>query len=207
MHMTAPGELRRERFFGGDDHPARNWERVILAILLAQDGSTTRLLEAITGERIRVHIIDQQLAQALPAELDGLLPGKRFLRRLTSLEVRGQVLLDSLSYIALEVLPPPVVKKLEEGTQPIGHVLRLIWTRRKMRHPDAALLQDLWRTVGLADAIASRTFCIETPRAPCLLLAETFRRGVLAKLTGGAPPSVEEELRIALRVPPGGERT
>jgi hypothetical protein len=42
------------------------------------------------------------------------------------------------------------------------------------------LYQRLWGAVGgLPDAEASRTYCILTPEAPRMLIAETYRRGML----------------------------
>lgn len=159
--------------------PATPSERALLAVLLAQDGSTTRLLEALFGTPIAVHVIDQQVVPQLPGTLHGELPGERFLRRITSLQSGGYVLLDSLSYIAVDVLPMPVVRELKEGIRPIGHVLSELWTRRLFRDGDTVLLEELWRAVGAPDSRASRSLCICTPDAPCMLLAETFRSGVL----------------------------
>jgi chorismate-pyruvate lyase len=100
----------------------------------------------------------------------------------TSLHVSGHVLLDSLAYIAVEALPPPLVQELRGGIRPIGHVLANVWTRRTLRDQDARLLEELWGAVGNPDLPASRSLCIYTPRAPCILLAETFRRGILTRM-------------------------
>lgn len=175
--------LRREN---GGPVPFGTHEDAILALLLAQDGSTTNLLERIGQCKISVHLVEQQVVDKLPIQIDGELPGHRFLRRITSLHSGGLVLLDSIAYIATDVLPPPVVKALEDGTRPIGHVLSPLWTRRSFRDRNGPLLEDLWKAVGQPDPHASRSLCIYTPRAPCVLLGETFRRGVL-NFAFGAP--------------------
>jgi chorismate-pyruvate lyase len=152
----------------------------MLRMLLAQDGSATRLLEQLVGASTFVHVIDQYVTAKLPAHLEGELPGKRFLRRITSLASGPRVLLDSISYIALDVLPASVGQELEEGIRPIGHVLAPLWTRRTFRHRDDSMLEELWSAVGAPDPQSSRSLCIYTPRNPILLLAETYRRGALS---------------------------
>jgi chorismate-pyruvate lyase len=181
MHVGTSGMLHRERFLRDSGTLIEGkWEATLLRLLLAQDGSTTRLLETMTGQSVSVHVIDQHLVRTLPAALDGTLPGKRFLRRITSLGIGGQVLLDGLAYIAIDVLPSRLVRELEEGVRPIGYVLSSVWTRRAMHNQDTSLLEELWKTVGKPDLPASRSLRMFTPRGPCMLLAETFRRGVLA---------------------------
>jgi chorismate-pyruvate lyase len=158
----------------------------LLRLLLCQDGSTTRLLETLTGAQITVHVIEQGFVDTLPVQLAGVLPGKTFLRRLTSLEADGRVLLDSISYIAVEVLPRSVVQELVAGIRPIGHLLARSWTRRVFRNEDTPLLEELWDAIGTPDPQASRSTLIVTPEGPCMVLGETFRQGVLAHGTAAA---------------------
>lgn len=172
--------LQRERFHCAADAPAQaERAQTLLRVLLHQDGSTTRLLEAMSGGAITVHVIEQGFIQELPPWLAGVLPGRTFLRRLTALEANGQVFLDSLSYTAVEVLPSVLVQELVDGARPIGAVLADVWTRRAFREDDTHILEELWSVVGMADPQASRSTMIVTPGGPCMVLAETFRRGVL----------------------------
>lgn len=179
MHEPSRGAARRERFFDRCASPTEAAAaRALLPVLLHQDGSTTRLLEAITGGPIQVQVLHQHEVDALPAALHGVLPGTRFLRRLTALCAHGEVLLDSLAYIALDGLPPDIAAELHAGQRPIGHLLAKLWTRRRFGAHDAALLEELWRTVGRPDAQASRSCVIDTPVGACMVLAETFRAGI-----------------------------
>lgn len=173
------GPLRRERFLSASPTSETAREKAILRMLLAQDGSTTQLLETIGGSPVHVRILDQREVEDLPTQVGGFLSGNRYLRRLAALEAFGEVVVDSLSYIALDVLPPPVVQELREGVSPIGHLLSHTWTRREFRYGDTQMFDELWSAVGLPDATASRSCCIFTPRSTCVVLAETFRRGVL----------------------------
>jgi chorismate-pyruvate lyase len=156
-------------------------------MLIGQDGSTTRLLETIAGERISVHIIEQGVVRELPRDLASGLAGKSFLRRVTALEAKGHVLLDCLSYIAMDVLPKPIVRELQEGVLPIGSVLSRVCTRRTFRNHDESLLRELWSVVGYPDWRASRSSCLHTPAGACMILGETFRRGVLTLLPAIQP--------------------
>ena len=172
--------LQRHRFHRDPDAPTQAASaQALLRVLLHQDGSTTRLLEALGGGDLRVHVIEQGLVTELPLQLAGSMPGSKFLRRLTTLEANGRVLLDSLAYIAVGALPGPLVQELLEGIRPIGHVLAHLWTRRAFRALDDTVFEELWAVVGLPDPLASRSTSIATPAGLCMVLAETFRRGVL----------------------------
>jgi chorismate-pyruvate lyase len=118
--------------------------------------------------------------QELPAHLKTALPGRSFLRRIIALAAEGQVLLDSISYVALDALDAESITRLEAGITPIGHVLDDLWTKRSFRSGDDVLFEELWREVGDADAQASRSYTVLTPQGPCMVIAETFRRGLFS---------------------------
>lgn len=190
MHPPDLLPFQRERFHSDSDSPAQAaLARTVLQLLLHQDGSTTRLLEVLAGGAIAVHVLEQGLVRELPSQLEGSLPGNTFLRRLTALEAGGRVLLDSVSYIAVERLPRAVVHGLEEGTRPIGHILARLWTRRSFRDQDTQLFEQLWARTGQPDPRASRSCVILTPEGPCMVLAETFRRGVLEAIGAAWHPA------------------
>lgn len=148
-------------------------------MLLAQDGSTTRLCECLAGGTVSVRLLAQERTTELPAPLASVLPGSIFMRRLIALEARGHVLMDSLSFIALEGLAQDMRHALEEGVTPIGHLLARLWTRREFRSHDTQLFEQLWSQVGLADPAASRSYAVVTPKASLMVIAETFRRGLV----------------------------
>jgi chorismate-pyruvate lyase len=177
-YRLAPS-LLRQRFASAAEPVPHVDARALLHLLLHQDGSTTRLLELLAGGDITVHVLAQDLVRQLPSHLASALPGRTFLRRLTSLEAHGCVLLDSLSYIAVEALPASAVQELVAGVRPIGHVLAGLWTRRSFRDQDTGIFEELWAAVGEPDPPASRSTLISTPAGACMVLAETFRRGVL----------------------------
>jgi hypothetical protein len=61
-------------------------------------------------------------------------------------------------------------------------VLAQLWTKRSFRALDLQLLEPLWELTGHPDPEASRSCAILTPEGPCMVLAETFRRGVLVAI-------------------------
>lgn len=151
----------------------------MLQLLLAQDGSTTRLCETIAGGPVTLHVIAQRIVESVPVLVRSALPGSRFIERITFLAAHGQVMMDNLSYIALDGLAPDIRRDLETGVMPIGYLLKRMWVRRSFLDGVPALYEHLWSEVGLPDPGASRAYSIDTPDGPRMLIAETFRRGML----------------------------
>lgn len=150
----------------------------LLRLLLAQDGSTTRLCEAIAREPVRLLVHRQRMLSAPPAALGALLPGGPVLERAVSLFARGQVMLDALSYIAPGQLCAELRRDLEAGATPLGRLLERMWVRREFLPPEPALCEPLWQLVGQPDMAATRCLRIVTPQGPCMVITETFRRGM-----------------------------
>lgn len=171
--------MQRERFHREGEAPevAAAAGR-LLQLLLAQDGSTTRLCEAIAGGAVELVLREQRVVPALPPGSAGELPGAAFIERITSLAAHGQVMMDNLSYIALDGLAADLRRDLESGTIPIGHLLGRLWLRREFLVPPVGLCKRLWTACGLADPAASRAYRIITPEGPRMLIVETFRRGM-----------------------------
>lgn len=179
MSSSSSNLPRRERFADPAATPAEAaHERQLLRLLLAQDGSTTRLCEAVAGGPVQLHVISQHVTQDVPAFVASQLPGTQFIERITSLAAHGEVLMDNLTYIALAGLEPEIEADLRAGTLPIGHLLARLWVRRERVADAPELLDRLWRAAGLPDASATRTYRIATPTSARMLIAETYRRGM-----------------------------
>ena len=177
MASLDPLALQRQCFDDPSNHPAH---ARVLQLLLAQDGSTTRLCETIAGGPVLLQLLEQRVVTDVPPQVSAILPGERFIERITCLAAHGQVMMDNLSYIALQGLPVDVQDALQAGTMPIGHLLARMWVRRTFLGPQPVLCERLWAAAGgLPDAKASRSYSIETPAGPCMLITETFRRGML----------------------------
>jgi len=175
-----PSPLRRQRLHQTSDTPAQAAHaRSVLRLLLAQDGSTTRLCEIIAAGPVTLQVLEQRVVDTAPAEVRAALPGTRFIERVTCLAAHGQVMMDNLCYIALEGLPDELRRELEGGQAPIGHLLARLWVRREFRAAAPRLYERLWAAVGLPDPGAARAYTIVTPTGPCMLIAEAYRRGML----------------------------
>lgn len=153
--------------------------RRVLRLLLAQDGSTTRLCETVAGGRVGLHVLHQQVTNDVPAIVREQLPGHRFIERITCLAAHDEVLMDNLSYIALDGLEPDIERDLHAGRLPIGHLLARWWVRREAILAPQELPDRLWSVTGLPDADATRSYRILTPESPRMLICETYRRGML----------------------------
>lgn len=178
MSFSAPS-LRREPYFDtSDDAAEAAHARRLLTLLVAQDGSATRLCEALAGGPVSLKLLHQSLTENVPHTVRELLPGTRFIERITCLAARGQVMMDNLSYIALEGIDRPLREELEAGQTPIGHLLARLWVHRESLADAAALHDRLWHAVGLPDPHAARAYRVCTPEGPRMVIAETFRRGM-----------------------------
>jgi chorismate-pyruvate lyase len=151
----------------------------VLRLLLAQDGSTTRLCEAVAGGPVQLHVVAQAVTDDVPSSVRATLEGPHFIERVTFLAAHGEVMMDNLTYIALAGLDADLRRDLEAGTAPIGHLLAPLWVRRSALAFAQDLLARLWHQVGLPDSNASRVYKIETAQRPLMVIAETYRQGML----------------------------
>ena len=159
--------------------------RQVLRLLLAQDGSTTRLCEAVAGGPVELHVLHQQVTTDVPNVVRSNLPGGQFIERITFLAAHGEVLMDNLAYIALDGLDAAIERDLRAGTLPIGHLLARMWVRREPIGNGQPLCEKLWSAVGLPDEAATRSYRIVTADAPRMVIAETYRRGMLMERKSG----------------------
>lgn len=172
--VPSPTMFERQRF-----DPATAAGPRILQLLLATDGSTTRLCETVAGGPVQLVLLHQAITEGeLPPDVRQQLPGQRFIERLTCLVAHGQVMMDNLSYIALDGLAPDIRADLEGGRLPIGHLLARMWVRRVGLPPSAALQQRLWAEVGQPDPASTRNYVITTPEGPRMLICECWRNGM-----------------------------
>lgn len=197
----------RERFHDPAHTPAqRAHAQALLQLLIAQDGSATRLCEVIAGAPLGLQV-RQAVTSAVPPIVRAQLPGTAFLERYSTLGAHGRVMMDNLVYVALEGLGADLRAGLESGTVPIGHLLQALWVRRAALPPDTAapLYERLWGAAGLPDPDAARAYTIRTPEGPRFLIAETFRRGMCrwpeAAADGAAAPVAPLRARADGRAP------
>jgi chorismate-pyruvate lyase len=153
----------------------------LLRTLLALDGSSTRVCEALMQQPIQVLLHHQKQTSEVPDAVREQLGGSAWLTRVTSLHASGQVLMDNLSYTRLDAVPAAFLQGLEAGKAPIGHLLQTLFVRREAVAGSQQIEQALWQQVGQADAQASRSYRIITAQAPLMLIFEVFRGGLVHK--------------------------
>ncbi len=97
-----------------------------LRILIATDGTLTRILNIVAGNEIVVQIVEQQIHDVAPKipELQQL-PSGRVLERRILLKGRGSgnPLVAAESLISIDLLPPAILTSLTETDRPIGEVM------------------------------------------------------------------------------------
>jgi len=191
---SAPAALApflRESFIDAQADPqSQARHRWLLRLLLAQDGSTTRLCQAIAATPLTLQLRQQTVTQTVPDCVRESLPGQRFIYRVTSLAARGEVMMDNLVYVALDGLSEPLREGLDSGAIPIGPLLESLWVRRKPLPGEVAqiLCRQLWEEVGVPDAEAARAYTIATPTGNLFVIAETYRRGMRMQFDSGVSP-------------------
>jgi len=191
--VSAPIALERATFIDSSaDTAAQERHRWLLRLLLAQDGSTTRLCQAIAAMPLTLQVRQQTVTDAAPACVRDVLRGERFIYRVSSLAARGQVMMDNLVYVALDGLPQTMRDGLDSGAIPIGPLLESLWVRRKPLPSEVATIlnEQLWSEFGLPDAAASRAYTIATPGGNMFVIAETYRRGMRMNSDGARTDGV-----------------
>jgi chorismate lyase len=97
-----------------------------LRILIATDGTLTRILNVVADDEIVVDIIKQQIHDVAPKipELDQL-PSGRVLQRHILLKGRnsGNPFVAAESLIAIDLLPPAILTSLTKTDRSIGEVM------------------------------------------------------------------------------------
>ena len=152
----------------------------LLRMLLALDGSTTRLCEAVAQAPVELLLLHQRQTQEAPSIVREQLGGSAWLARVTSLHAHGRVLMDNLSYTRLDAVPPWFLEGLDSGRAPIGHLLQHLYVRREAVASSPELSQQLWDQVGAPDPRASRSYRVVTPDGPLMLIFEAYRAGMAA---------------------------
>lgn len=109
-----------ECFLAGEEIHQLNRD---LRILIATNGTLTRILGVVTGEEIVVQVVEQQIH---PHELDQWdhLSGRVLQRRvLLNGRTSGRRFVGAESLIAIDLLPPTIAADLTSTTAPIGEIM------------------------------------------------------------------------------------
>lgn len=180
--MTAQQSLQREVF------PVGACPDRLLRLLLAQDGSTTRICEAILGG-IGLAVHRQELIEHPPEGVAEVLGSGALLERITSLHRNGRVAMDNLVLTRPDSLAVGLRAALLDGRVPVGRLLSDSLLRRSGIDSPGLLARLLARLAaagcGPVDLRSSRLYVVEGEDGLALLIAETYR-GALAEDFCGA---------------------
>jgi chorismate-pyruvate lyase len=150
----------------------------LLKLLLAQDGSTTKLCEAITDSRVELTVQAQTRVETVPEVVKRELGGISWLQRVTSLTTESRVLMDNLTFTRLDRVPEWFLADLEQGLAPVGHLLEKLFVRRNPVDSSLELETQLFENVGFPDSSSSRAYTINTEMGALMLVFETYRAGL-----------------------------
>ncbi len=149
----------------------------LLKLLLAQDGSTTKLCEAIAGSAVNLLVYHQSRVETVPELVMRELGGTSWFKRVTSLHSQSRVLMDNLTFTRLDRVPDWFLADLEQGVAPVGHLLEKLFIRRERINLTPELEQVLFEMVGFPDSNSSRAYTVNTEDGAVMLVFETYRAG------------------------------
>jgi chorismate-pyruvate lyase len=149
----------------------------LLKLLLAQDGSTTKLCEVIADSKVNLMLHSQVRVETVPEVVVRELGGTSWLKRVTSLHSDSRVLMDNLTFTRLDRVPAWFLTDLEQGLAPVGHLLEKLFVRRERIVSSIELERALFEVVGLPDSGSSRAYTINAEAGAVMLVFETYRAG------------------------------
>lgn len=151
-------------------------------LLLAQDGSTTRLCAAAARGKLELGLYLQERRSSAPAIVKESLGGTAWLERITTLYAGTTVMMDNLSFTRLDTVPAWFLDELDQGIAPVGRLLENLFVRREAAPCSPDVEKLLWDQTGLPDPSMSRSYLVRMPEAPLMYIFETYRAGI-ASLT------------------------
>lgn len=165
----------------------------LAATLRGDRGTVTEFLEQLAGEPIDADIVSQNTGPADHQRSFGLPPHRELVRRAVLLtgRVTRRRFVYAESAIAADRLPPPVRKRLEMSTDPIGRVLRdhhLRIRREDLADPVIPPDTDGDILALLRASALSRRYRLVIGTSPVMVVSEWFLRAVtdaLATRPGG----------------------
>ncbi|MGA9494146.1 MAG: chorismate pyruvate-lyase family protein [Mycobacterium sp.] len=157
-----------------------------LRILIASNGTLTRILGIVADDEIVLQIVEQQIYEALPTKPGSeQIPDGRLLQRRILLKGRssGHAFVAAESLIAVDLLPPAMTASLTETECPIGEILV---ASRLETFKEAA---EVWigqppgwlprRECAIAEAeTVGRRYRVLSGERPVMIITEYFLRNV-----------------------------
>ena len=162
-----------------------------LRILIACNGTLTRVLGIVADDEIVVEIVEQQVHSVAP-EIPhvGKLPDSRILQRRILLKGRNsdRAFIAAETLVAVDLLPPAITNTLLETHRPIGEVMAAscletfkeaadVWVGP---HPDWLALAGYQ---NVESRIVARRYRVIADGQPAIIITEYFLRDDFEKLS------------------------
>ncbi|KAA1250530.1 DUF98 domain-containing protein [Mycobacterium simiae] len=156
-----------------------------LRILIATNGTLTRILNVVANEEIDVQIMHQRIRSApkIPelahSAVDRVLQRDILLKGRTS----GSVFVAAESLVAIDLLPPEIVTSLTRTDDPIGEVMAASYIET-FKEPAKVWVGELprWlafnRHPNLRTRIVGRRYRVIARGEPVIIITEYFLRSV-----------------------------
>ena len=157
-----------------------------LRILIATNGTLTRILHIVADEDIILQIIKQQIHHVAPKMPElGQLPSGRVLQRRIVLKGRssGNPFVAAESLIAIDLLPPAITTSLTKTECPIGEIMAASCLET-FKEVAKVWIGDMpgWLACGRYQdsqpRIVGRRYRIITGGQPVIIITEYFLRGL-----------------------------
>jgi chorismate lyase len=157
-----------------------------LRILIASNGTLTRILGIVANDEIIVQIVEQQV-HGMASRIPGLeqLPSSRVLQRRILLKGRssGHPFVAAESLIAIDLLPPVITTSLTQTERPIGEVIEASCLETFKETAKVWIGQPPgWLALaGYQNSeprIVARRYPIITGKQPVIIITEYFLRNV-----------------------------
>ncbi len=141
----------------------------------------TRFLEQKYGLKLDVQLHDQwmSIASHVEADLLGILPEERCLRRRVSLKSRGEVMFDAESVLPLDILPVELMAELEEGKRPLANLL----SDRGLLLSRSGLSVTQVQAIGVYQHCWARRSVLHSESGAKALVTEVFHDAIWRKLS------------------------
>lgn len=174
MELDHPTDQLRRHLF-----PSTPQYAMLRRLLMAQDGSTTRLCAALADHPLELAMYLQEKRSDVPRAVQEALGGSAWLERVTCLHAGGEVMMDNLSFTRLDNAPGWFLAELDRGTAPVGRLLDSLFVRREAAVASPEVAHLLWDRVGLPDPEHSRSYIVRMPEGPLMYIFETYRAGLV----------------------------
>lgn len=165
-----------------------NIEPKLVDILLTTNSSTTRLLEAMTGQTMEINVINQEIVskdKLFEEYTESLEISNTYLKRIVSLHSKGRVFSDNIVLASYDNISEEVKAGLIKSKIPLGKLIKDKETKRKLLWKGNLSKRSLNLSFGnerfLLSNYPAKKYLIYMNEHCCFSLLEVFHVNEIAK--------------------------